>query len=154
MDYVEQAAEKPGKEKQTVTEILTIPKHRFDCVNLCLKETKQALRDKSLEAEAQKTTIIELTKALLDAKVETSLALHRARNLTAVKALINFSDSKPEQDGSMPGLEEQILRIKKSQNYLFESQEAETYVLVPVKNGEPLNKSIASYIKNSRRTEK
>ena len=136
---------------KSAPENLTIPKHRFDCVNLCLKETKEALREKTAEAEENKNRITELEKALLNAKVETALALHRAKNLTAAKALIDFGDLKLECDGTTSGLEEQILSIKEGQSYLFESQESLTYVLVPVRNGDGLNKSITDYIKKTEK---
>jgi hypothetical protein len=143
-----QTAAKPAAEN------LTIPKHRFDCVNLCLKETKQTLREKTALAEAAQRRIAELEKALLDAKVETTFALHRAKNLTAAKALISLSNLKPGQDGTVPGLEEEVLRIKTSQSYLFESHEETVYVMVPVQSGGSLNKSIMNYIKKSGRDEK
>lgn len=123
-----------------------IPKHRFDCVNLCLNGTKQELKEKICLAECAQKSKINLEKLLLDSKIETALALHMAKNSTAVKALIDFTNLKLEQDGSVPGLEEQILQIKENQNYLFESQESLTYVLVPVKNNDLLNKSITNYI--------
>lgn len=132
-------------------ECLMIPKHRFDCVNLCLKETKQALREKAHEVGQANIRATELEKALLTAKVETVLAIHRAKNLTAVKALIDFSDLRLDHDGTVPGLEGQVLRIKESQNYLFENQESPAYVLVPVKPGDPLNKSITNYIKKAEK---
>ena len=132
---------------------LVIPKHRFDCVNLCLKETKQALRERTAEVEANKSRIAELEKALLNAKVETALALHRAKNLTAVKALIDYSTLKLENDGTVTGLEEQILSVKKSQSYLFESQESTSYLMLPIKSGDPLNKSVINYIKKMEKGE-
>ena len=137
----------PFKEKQA--EGLSIPKHRFDCVNLCLKETKQTLRERTAEAEAGQARITELEGALLDAKAEKTLAVHRAKSLAAAKALIDFSKLKPEQDGTVPGLEEQVLRIKESQSFLFESQESQMYVLMPVKSGDPLNKSITNFVKRT-----
>ncbi|MCL2797036.1 MAG: phage scaffolding protein [Firmicutes bacterium] len=150
----EQAVTQPSETKPASQEGLTIPKHRFDCVNLCLKETKQALRDAAQKNDEREVRIIALEKTLLDAKIETALALHRARSLTAVKALIDFSNLKLGQDGSVSGLEEQILHIKKSQNYLFENQESPMYVLVPVKSGDSLNKSITNYIKKTEREQK
>lgn len=128
-----------------------IPKHRFDCINLCLKETKQELKEKALESEANKSLIKKLRKALLISKIETALVKHGAKDLVAVKALMDFSNLKPEHDGSMPRLEEEVLRIKKSRSYLFESQEEPMYVLVPVKSGDPLNKSIAGYINETEK---
>ena len=129
-----------------------IPKHRFDCVNLCLKETKQALRDRVSEVEADKLRIAGLESALLNAKVETALAQHRAKNLTAVKALIDYSGLKLE-DGVVPGLEEQVLSIKESQTYLFDSQESAAYLLVPVRPGDPLSRSIINYVKKTEKGE-
>jgi len=126
---------------------LMIPKHRFDCVNLCLKETKQALRDKIAEAEADKLRAATLEKELLDAKVDKELAIHRARNLIAVRALIDFSVLSSKPDGSIAGLESQIRCLKEKQDYLFEAQENISYVLVPVKPNDTLNKSMANYIK-------
>ena len=125
---------------------LMIPKHRFDCVNLCLKETRLALKDKSQELEYSRARIQTLESELLAAKV--------AKDVTAAKALIDFSDLKPECDGTIPNLERQILRLKESRDYLFEKSENVNYVLLPVKNGDALNKSIANYIKKYRGTGK
>jgi len=132
----------------------TIPKHRFDCINLCLKETKELLRERTAEVEVLKGQAAGLDKLLLDAKVETLLAIHGARNLTAVKALINFNNLALDKFGLVSGLEEQISTLKESQSYLFESREESAYVLVPVKGGDPLNKSIANYVKKIGRVEK
>ena len=144
------AGGKPETLKPTPCGELTIPKHRFDCVNLCLKETKQALREKTAEAEAGRIRIAELETALLDALVEKTLAERRAKCIKAAKALIDLSSLKPEQDGNVPGLEEQVLRIKESRDYLFESERETSYVLVPVKSGGGLNKSIAEYVKGTK----
>ena len=133
---------------------LMIPKHRFDCVNLCLKETRLALKNKSQELEYSRARIQTLESELLEAKVETALASARAKDVTAAKALIDFSDLKPECDGTIPNLERQILRLKESRDYLFEKSENVNYVLLPVKNGDALNKSIANYIKKYRGTGK
>lgn len=137
--------------KPSASETIMIPKHRFDCVNLCLKETKQALKDKTIEAENGRIRTKELEKALLETKVETALAIAKAKNLTAAKALIDFSDLRLGNDGEIEGLKEKILSIKESQNYLFENGEALSYVLVAVKSGDPLNNSICSYIKKTEK---
>ncbi len=140
--------------KTQSNDCLMIPKHRFDCVNLCLKETRQALKNKSLELEVSLARTRTLESELLVAKVETALASARAKDLTAVKALIDFSDLKPECDGTIPNLEQQILRLKESREYLFEKSENVNYVLVPVESGDALNKSITNYIKKHRGTGK
>lgn len=112
-----------------------IPKHRFDCVNLCLKETKQRLARLSAELGTVKKRTEELETALLHTAVEKSLAVHRAKNIAAAKALIDLSNLKLGHDGAVPGLEEAILGIKESQSYLFEGQD-EAYILVPVRRGD------------------
>ena len=129
----------------------TIPKHRFDCINLCLKETKEALRERTAEVDALRERVAELDKLLLDAKVETALALHWAKNLTAVKALIDFNKVALDCNGIVSGLEEQITLLKESQSYLFESREELAYILVPVKSDDPLNKPITDYVANRRK---
>lgn len=142
-----------GKQNQSY-EKLMIPKHRFDCVNLCLKETKQALKEKISALEDCFEHIKQLKKALLETKVEVVLAIERAKDLTAAKALINFSKLKEESDGTISGLKEQILRLKERQGFLFEEQEQISYVLIPVASGDALNRSIANYLNKIRRAGK
>lgn len=149
-----QSASVDASAKTKHNDCLMIPKHRFDCVNLCLKETRLALKDKSQELEYSRARIQTLESELLEAKVETALASARAKDVTAAKALIDFSDLKPEYDGTIPNLERQILRLKESRDYLFEKSENVNYVLLPVKNGDALNKSIANYFKKYRGTGK
>ena len=133
---------------------LMIPKHRFDCVNLCLKETKQALKDKSLALDNCCSRIRQLEQALVESKVEIALALERAKDLTAVKALIDFSKLELKDDGTVSGLSEQIRHIKQSRAFLFEESDGINYILVPLKSEDALNKSIANYVKKIRRLDK
>ena len=88
-----------------------IPKWRFDSVNLCLKETKRKLAKLSAELGTVKKRNNELGEMLLNTAAEKALAVHRAKDIAAAKALIDFSNLKPE-DGVVPGLEEEVLRIK------------------------------------------
>jgi len=133
-----------------VQESLMIPKHRFDCVNLCLKETKQVLQCKTQESEKLKHLMAELELTLLHARVETALAINRAKNITAAKALIDFSALKLSDNGITIGLDEQISTIKQKQPFLFENAESTMYVLVPVKCGDAIEKSITNYVKTTR----
>ncbi|MCL2860927.1 MAG: phage scaffolding protein [Firmicutes bacterium] len=131
-------------------ETIMIPKHRFDCVSFCLKETKQSLLEKSLENDIARVEIVELKIALLKSKAETVLALHRAKNLKAVLALIDF-DVLSLQDGVVVGLDQQIEKIKEENEYLFGQMEETNYVLVPVKANDALNKSITDYVTKRRK---
>jgi len=129
-----------------------IPKHRFDCINLCLKETKELLKERLAENQLLKVRIEELEKELFESKVETILAINGAKNVTAVKALIDFDAL--EENCDISALDEQIRILKENQSYLFESREEISYVLVPVNSNDPLNKSIANYVKKIGRVEK
>lgn len=53
----------------------------------------------------------------------TNLALtnHKAKNITAVRALLNLKDAKME-DGKIIGLDEQIAKLKESDPYMFEGE--------------------------------
>ena len=121
-----------------------IPKHRFDCVNLCLKETKETLKARTAEVDQLTKRVATLDKELLESKVETALAESRAKNLTAVKALIDF-EKLSLQDRVVIGLSEQISKIKSEQDYLFVQPETTGYMLVPVN-------SIADNASNRRKS--
>lgn len=130
-------------------ESIMIPKHRFDCVNFCLKETKQALADRTAEATAARRRVGELESALLDARVETALLQHGAKNVTAAKALIDYARLEADANGVL-GLEAQIESLRKSQSYLFNAEEPVSYLVVPVPIGDPLQKSVKSFMKKNR----
>lgn len=76
--------------KTQSNDCLMIPKHRFDCVNLCLKETRQALKNKSLELEVSLARTRTLESELLVAKVETALASARAKGSDRGKSSYRF----------------------------------------------------------------
>lgn len=120
-----------------------IPKHRFDEVNDANKELKKQLteRDQQLEdlkkaagdnqelqkqiQELQKTnetTTAEyeskLKQVKLDAAVELALTAAKAKNIKAVKALLDLG--KVELDGDqVKGLEDQIKKLKEAEDSKF-----------------------------------
>ena len=59
----------------------------------------------------------------LNAAVEKALIEAKARNLTAVKALLNLDNAEIGEDGTVKGLNEQIKTIQKDNDYLFEAKE-------------------------------
>ncbi len=67
----------------------------------------------------------EIRQMKINSALESALIGSKAKNLTAVKALIKDLD-KAEllDDGSIKGLEEQITALKKSDSYLFEEAAA------------------------------
>ncbi len=63
----------------------------------------------------------EIRQMKINSALESALISSKAKNLTAVKALIKDLDKAEFQDdGSIKGLEEQITALKKSDSYLFE----------------------------------
>lgn len=63
----------------------------------------------------------EIRQMKINSALESALISSKAKNLTAVKALIKDLDkAELQDDGSIKGLEEQITALKKSDSYLFE----------------------------------
>lgn len=125
-----------------------IPKARFDEVNNA-KNTAEALvkeRDGQLETlknsagdvETMKKQIADLQKAnqeaadahaaeikqlKVDNAIDVALGNAKARNKTAVKALLKDLDkAELAEDGTIKGLAEQIKALQKSDSYLFETK--------------------------------
>lgn len=67
----------------------------------------------------------EIKQMKINSALESALISSKAKNLTAVKALIKDLDkAELQDDGSIKGLEEQITALKKSDSYLFEEATA------------------------------
>ena len=68
---------------------------------------------------------VEIRQMKINSALESALISSKAKNLTAVKALIKDLDkAELQDDGSIKGLEEQIAALKKSDSYLFEEATA------------------------------
>ncbi len=90
-----------------------VPKNRFEEADGEIK---------ALKAQIEKQTAAhknELGRLKLDSAVSSALAMAGAKNLTAAKSLINFSNISMAQDGSYSGINEQISSVKASDPYLF-----------------------------------
>lgn len=136
-----------------------IPKARFDEVNNEKKKLELDVRDRDGQLEtlknstgdvdAMKKQIEDLQKANKDAAdahaaeikqlkvnaaVDAALTAAKAKNMTAVKALLKDLDkAELADDGTIKGLSEQIAAIQKSDSYLFEANESKK----KVKGAEP-----------------
>nr|DAP00977.1 MAG TPA: minor structural protein [Caudoviricetes sp.] len=67
----------------------------------------------------------EIKQMKINSALESALIGSKAKNVTAVKALIKDLDkAELQDDGSIKGLEEQIAALKKSDSYLFEEATA------------------------------
>ena len=121
-----------NEQKVSITKNLMIPKHRFDMVNLALKDTRQELKEKTVLVDNLDKLVSVLQKQLLDAIVERVLAQYGAKNLVATKALIDYSKLSLLDDGDIVGLTEQLGSIRINNDYLFEQKENTGYMLLPM----------------------
>lgn len=125
-----------------------IPKSRFNEINEENKTLKQSIsdRDKQLEdlkkssgdnaelkkqiealqqqnSDQKKAHDAEMSQLKLDNAIETALTTARAKNIKAIKSLLDISKLKLSDDGSAVGLKEQIEAVKKSDPYLFKEEQ-------------------------------
>ena len=127
-----------------------IPKARFDEVNNEKKKLELNLRDRDSQLEDLKNSTgdvealkkqietlqaenktkdeehaAEVKQLKVDAAVDAALASAKAKNATAVKALLKDLDkAELQEDGTIKGLSEQIEALQKSDDYLFEAKES------------------------------
>lgn len=127
-----------------------IPKARFDEVNDSKKKLEQDLKDRdgqletlknsTGDVEAMKKQIADLQKAnkdaadahaaeikqmKIDSAIDAALTAAKAKNNTAVKALLKDLDkAELADDGTIKGLAEQIEALRKSDDYLFEAKDS------------------------------
>ena len=77
----------------------------------------------------------EIKQLKIDAAIESALTSAKAKNNTAVKALLKDLDkAELGEDGTIKGLSEQIEALQKSDSYLFEGKETKK---TKVKGAEP-----------------
>lgn len=87
----------------------------------------ETLKKASGNSEELKKQIEELQadnkRIKLDNAIDKALTGAKAKNVKAVKALLNLENPELAEDGTIKGLDEQIKTIKKDNDYLFESEE-------------------------------
>jgi len=124
-----------------------IPKARFDEVNNEKKKLELDVRDRDSQLETLKNSTgdveglkkqietlqadnkkkdeehaAEVRQLKIDAAVDAALSAAKAKNATAVKALLKDMDkAELQEDGTIKGLAEQIAALQKSDDYLFEA---------------------------------
>lgn len=126
-----------------------IPKARFDEVNNEKKKLELDVRDRDGQLESLKNSTgdveamkkqiedlqaenkakddahaAEIKQLKIDSAVEAALTGAKAKNTTAVKALLKDLDkAELADDGTIKGLAEQIKALQKSDSYLFETRQ-------------------------------
>lgn len=147
-DLYDQVKEKLGDNKiGIINDGSYLPKEKFNSVNEDLKEIKKQLAErdqqlKDLEAKAggneELVKEIEGLKAKNEATIneyeakikekefnfalEAALTKSKAKNVRALKALLNLDGAELDEQGQVIGLEDQIKNIKQSDGYLFHEE--------------------------------
>lgn len=142
-----------------------IPKARFDEVNNEKKKLELDVRDRDGQLETLKNSTgdveamkqqiatlqadnkakdeahaAEIKQLKIDAAVDAALTGARAKNTTAVKALLKDLDkAEIGEDGTIKGLADQIEALQKSDEYLFEAKETKKTQVKGAKPGESGN---------------
>ena len=88
---------------------------------------KQIETMKQQNAEQEKAHKAELAQLKLDNAIENALTVAGAKNSKAVKALLDVSKVKLGEDGKLTGWDDQIKAIQKSDAYLFNMQQKNTF---------------------------
>lgn len=131
-----------------------IPKARFDEVNNEKKKLELDVRDRDGQLETLKNSTgdveamkkqiedlqadnkakddahaAEIKQLKLDQAVDTALNGAKAKNITAVKALLKDLDKvELDEDGTVKGLDDQIKALQKSDAYLFDTKDSKPNV--------------------------
>lgn len=142
-----------------------IPKARFDEVNNEKKKLELDIRDRDSQLEKLKNSTgdveemkkqietlqaenkakdeahsAEILKLKIDAAVDVALGDAKAKNKTAVKALLKDLDKAEfDEDGTIKGLAEQISALQKSDSYLFETKNTQKAKVKGAQPGETGN---------------
>lgn len=142
-----------------------IPKVRFDEVNNEKKKLELDVRDRDGQLEALKNSTgdveamkqqiatlqadnkakdeahaAEIKQLKLDAAIDSALTGAKAKNITAVKALLKDMDkAELGEDGTIKGLAEQIEALQKSDAYLFDTTTKKQTQVKGAKPGESGN---------------
>lgn len=92
--------------------------------------TKQIADLQAENTKAKETHESELTQLKVDFAVEKALTGAKAKNIKAVKALLDLTDAKLDKDGNVKGLQEQIEKLTTADDtkFLFDAaQQRQTF---------------------------
>lgn len=93
-------------------------------------QTKQIADLQAENTKAKETHESELTQLKVDFAVEKALTGAKAKNIKAVKALLDLTDAKLDKDGNVKGLQEQIEKLTTADDtkFLFDAaQQQQTF---------------------------
>lgn len=117
-----EALKNAEKEKGELTKQIEGLKKNNDS-NADLKKQIEAMQAAAKTMETEHAT--QLAQIKLDAAVEHSLTVAKAKNTKAARALLDLKDAKLDEKGEVIGLSDKIKELQKSDAYLFESDEGQ-----------------------------
>lgn len=127
-----QVADKLGDKSLIIDDGKLIPKHRFDCINISLKEHKQLVSELREKANAYDEMKRELDALKTELDILNLVMRSRPKNCIAVRANINvgsLTGKKLERE-----VNKQLTELKKSDPYLFVDDIECVYKLVPLRD--------------------
>jgi hypothetical protein len=86
-----------------------------------VKKSADEWKEKAEKAEANAQ--VQIAKMKFDFALDQGLNAAKARNPKAVKALLTMENLKLSEDGQLEGLDDQLKKIKETDDYQFESDE-------------------------------
>ena len=127
--------QKLGDVKLLIDDGKLIPKHRFDCINLSLKDHKEQvkeLREKNAALENELKSQKELQEKVKDLEkqilIYSVISKSKARNIQTILPLLHVDDLFGME--LVESLEKQIRSLRRSDSYLF-TDGSELYRIVP-----------------------
>ena len=136
--------QKLGDIKLLIDDGKLIPKHRFDCINLSLKDHKEQvkeLREKNAALENELKSQKELQEKVKDLEkqvlIYSVISKSKARNIQTILPLLHVDDLFGME--LVDSLEKQIRSLRRSDSYLF-TDGSELYRIVPYSKKEKTEK--------------
>lgn len=135
------AAEVPGLKTQLAEATKTI--EGFKAMNI--DQIKAAADEWKTKAEkAQADAAAQIADLKFNHALDGALAVAKARNAKAVRALLNVDLLKLTEDGSLSGLKEQLEKIKSENDYLFESDKPQQKLIAGGKTDPVLSDAVVN----------
>lgn len=132
--------QKLGDVKLLIDDGKLIPKHRFDCINLSLKDHKEQvkeLRTKNAALENEVKAQKELQERVKDLEkqvlIYSVIAKSKARNIQTILPLLHVENLFGME--LVESLQKQIRSLRKTDSYLF-TDGSELYRIVPYRKKE------------------
>jgi len=114
---------------------MLIPKHRFDCINISLKEHKEkviTLSEKNEELKRENSELKKYKEKYISENDELliyrELSEFKLKNITSVRSLININGLHGDELKAY--VIKQVKKLKKTDSYLF-YDENQKFILVP-----------------------